>query len=302
MKRVSAIVALCLLAGLAQGQSLEVNQAEIIRLGDMVQRVDGYRYGQAAEDAVVEAMQPPASDADKWFISVIVTKSCTACQRLKADWASDPSLLALADPNDPKRSWAHYNVYYHEDESQAWRWEDITITAYPTILVQPPRSNAYGDPATVVYQGTFDGNPRTLASEMAQAIRQYVTKLAEADGISQTAGASPPWQPAPVDEPAADSSRRLIPPLVPEDVSVEVQFPWKAILILLTAGFSIPAIGALVIWFLVYVRAQRKEADKPLLMEDETFQKLIDAIERLTTVEEPKAATTTRKRSASTKR
>ncbi len=301
MKRVSALMVVCLLAGVVQGQSLEVNQAEIIRLGDMVQRVDGYRYGQSAEDAVIEAMQPPASDADKWFISVIVSKSCTACQRLKADWANDPSLLALADPGDPKRSWAHYNVYYHEDESQAWRWDDITITAYPTILVQPPRSQAYGDPATVVYQGTYDGKPQALAADMAQAIRQYVAKRADVDGISQTAGVAPPWQPAPVNEPVPDSSRRLIPPLVPEDVSVQVEFPWKAILTLLTAGFSIPAIGALVIWLLVYVRAQRKEADKPLLMQDETFQKLIDSLERLTT-EEPKAARTTRKRSTTAKR
>ena len=302
MKRVPGLMVLCLLAGFSHGQSLEVNQAEILRLGDMVQRVDGLRHGQAVEDALVEAMQPPADDADKWFISVIVTKSCVPCQRLKADWATSPSLLALADPNDPNRSWAHYNLYYHEDKSQAWRWEDIAITAYPTILVQPPRSEAYGDPATVVYQGTYDGNSRALASDMAQAIRRYVAKLAEAEGVSRTTGVAPPWQPAPVDDPAADPGRRLIPPLAPDEVSVQVEFPWKAILTLMSAGFSIPAIVALAVWLLVFVRGQRKEASKPLLMEDEGFQKLIEALQHLTAEGQPKAAGRTRRRTASSKR
>lgn len=298
MKRFSVMIAVLLLAGVARGQSLEVNQAEILRLGEMVQHVDGQPYGQSAQDALVEALQPPADDADKWFISLIVTRGCAACQRLEADWAGDPSLLALADPNDPARSWAHYNVYYQEDQSQAWRWENITVEAYPTVLVQPPLNEKYGDPATVVYQGTYHGNPRHLALDITRAIRLYVGKLSDerASKVSPPGGSPPPWRPAPRDDSASDSGRRLIPPLVPEDISVQVDFPWKAIFTLLTAGFSVPAVLGLVIWLLAVVRAGRKRADQPLLLDDETFQKLLETLQRLADPPSPPRKTAARRK------
>ena len=137
----------------AKGQSIPVDSAEVLRLGDMVQHVDGNRYGQKAEDEYVEALKPPASDADKWFISVITSRGCKGCVQLKEDFAKSPWLLALANPNDSKKSWAHYTVYDMADKSQSWRWENIKVTGYPTILVQPPRSGKYGDSSTVVFQG-----------------------------------------------------------------------------------------------------------------------------------------------------
>ena len=67
-------------------------------------------------------------------------------------WAPNRSewLLALANPNVPKQSWAHYTVYDRDDRSQAFRFENIKVTASPTLLVQPPRTGRFGDPATVV--------------------------------------------------------------------------------------------------------------------------------------------------------
>ena len=53
----------------------EVDQAEVLRLKDHVQYVDG-SYRAQVDDAYVQAMAPPASDADKWFISVLTTKNC----------------------------------------------------------------------------------------------------------------------------------------------------------------------------------------------------------------------------------
>ena len=79
-----------------------------MRLGNMVQHVDGI--GSDPADSFVAAMGPPASDADKWYISVLSMQGCAACQKLKADWATNQWLLALADPNDPKKSWAHYSL------------------------------------------------------------------------------------------------------------------------------------------------------------------------------------------------
>ncbi|MBN2583950.1 MAG: hypothetical protein JXL80_12860 [Planctomycetes bacterium] len=300
---VFALLLIPLSAATGLGESLEVNQAEILRLGDLVQHVDAQRHGQDAEDLFVEAMRPPADDSDKWYISVVVTRSCAACQKLKSDWAADPSLRALADPGDPNRSWAHYRVYYYEDQSQAWRWEKLTFERFPTILVQPPRNKKFGEPSTVVFQGTYDGNPRQLATQIAQAIRLYVTKLADAQGQNNRAagGVFPPWEPAPSDDTAPDSGRRLIPPLVPEEMSLQVDFPWKAILTLFTAGLSIPAIIALVIWLLVFIRAGRKEAGKQLLVDDETFAKLLGVLEQFADSGQRGRATKTTGKKATTK-
>jgi hypothetical protein len=176
MKRMSmAIVALLLLVPGAVGQEPEVDTAEVLRLGNMVQHVDGI--GSDPADSFVEAMGPPASDADKWYISVLSMQGCPACQKLKGDWTTNQWLLALADPSDPKKSWAHYNIYLREDRSQAFRFENIKVTAYPTVLVQPPRNGRYGEPKTVVFQGTYGGDPERLARQITEAIRRYVAKF-----------------------------------------------------------------------------------------------------------------------------
>jgi len=296
MMRLFLMFAMLLSASVARADGSAVDQAEILRLGDMVQHIDGRHYGQSDTDSIVEAMRPPEDDADKWFVSVVVTRNCAACRKLKTDWKACPSLLALADPGDSKGSWAHYHEFYRDDQSQAWRFENIKFTGYPTILVQPPRSKAYGDPSTVVYQATYDGDPRALATDMAAAIRQYVAKVSDSvEGV----GGPPPWLPAPKDDP--DTSGRLIPPLVPDEVAIQVEFPWKAILTLVTAGFSIPTAIGLVVWLLAYIRARRKAADKPLLLDDGTFQRLLDALEQFQASAEPKKTATRRKRSTATK-
>ena len=78
------------------GQEAEVDRAEVLRLGNMVQHVGDIESDPV--DLFVEAMGPPASDADKWFVSVFTTQGCAPCQKLKADWGTNPWLLALADP------------------------------------------------------------------------------------------------------------------------------------------------------------------------------------------------------------
>ncbi|HEY1068489.1 MAG TPA: hypothetical protein VGE52_20365, partial [Pirellulales bacterium] len=163
------------LVALALAGPPEVDRAEVLRLGNVVQHVDGVRGDP--HDAFVEAMGPPASDDDKWFISVLTMQGCGPCVRLKSEWGTNQWLLALANPNDPKQSWAHYNVYPREDKSQAFRLEGIKVTAYPTVLVQPPRNGRYGDPKTVVFQGTYGGDPERLARQITDAIRRYVAKF-----------------------------------------------------------------------------------------------------------------------------
>src|SRR5690606_10782987 len=245
MKRLAmAIVALLLTAQGAAAQEPEVDTAEVMRLGNMVQHVDGI--GSDPADSFVEAMGPPASDADKWYISVLSMQGCAACQKLKADWATNQWLLALADPSDPKKSWAHYNVYPREDRSQAFRFEGIQVTAYPTILVQPPRNGRYGDPKTVVFQGTYGGDPERLARQITAAIRQYVSKFEASQPPHPPAhrapegsiGIDPPWQPPPkVDPPLPNvtpvfpDGRPLIPPSVdPPDATTPMAGLWGTVL------------------------------------------------------------------------
>ncbi len=91
----------------------QVDEAEVLRVGDMVQHIDGLRRA-GPDDAYVQVMGPPASDADKWFISIIITRGCSACERLKKDWATDPWLLALAGPNvacPPRRSGCYREIH-----------------------------------------------------------------------------------------------------------------------------------------------------------------------------------------------
>lgn len=201
-----SLLSLLLLPTLVVAQaSPEVDQAEVRRLGNLVHQMG---VGPQADGVAtfLEAMGPPASDADKWFISLMSTRSCVPCIQLKQAFGTDPWLKALADPNDPKKSWSHFNVYDAQDRSQAFRFEKLKIEAYPTIVVQPPRSKKYGDPSTVVFQGTYGGDPKKLAIDITSAIRRYLAKLDQANAAAEPVksvgfGADPPWQPAPKVDP-----------------------------------------------------------------------------------------------------
>jgi hypothetical protein len=204
-------------AASAQAAPPEVERQEVLRLGNHVQRIDGHR--SAADDAFVQVMGPPADDNHKWFITVISTKSCGACTRLKGDLASNSYLRALVNAENPKESWSHFNSYLHEDRSQQFRWQNIKLGGFPTILVQPPLNKKYGDPATVVFQQTgYDGNGQRLAAKITGAIKAYLARRVQAvprrlAGHRQQVpvtdddpvGVDPPWTPAP----------KVDPPVVP---------------------------------------------------------------------------------------
>lgn len=288
MKRiVMALLAATLTAvPIGAAQEPEVDTAEVLRMGNLVQHIDGI--GSDPADRFVEAMGPPASDADKWFISVLSMRGCAACQKLKRDWATNPWLLALADPHDPKKSWAHYNVYLREDRSQAFRFENIRVTAYPTILVQPPRSGRYGEASTVVYQGTYGGDPERLARQITEAIRRYLAKLDAVPpaprGFEGTIGVDPPWQPTPQLDPPSPvapvfpDGRPLIPPGPPPDATPQAVGPWGAAgtaaltsLLTLLLALGVP-------WALKTYRQYRIDSGRRPLLSGEQFQTLVEIL------------------------
>ena len=300
MRWLLTLVAMCVVVTPAWGQDAEVDRAEVLRLGNMVQHIDLRGIGSEQVDAFVEAMGPPASDADKWFISVVTMQGCTACVQLKSEWTTSPWLLALADPGDPKKSWAHYNVYAREDQSQAFRFRNLQIDAYPTILVQPPRSGRFGDPKTVVFQGTYGGDPEKLARQITDAIRQYVAQLEASQpprppqppqqpahrAAEETTGFDPPWLPVPkIDPPLPHLSlvfpdgRPLIPPnLNPPDLLLPTLFRWgTAGTVLVTAVLTL-----LLSWgvprALQAFRQWRIASGQRTLLTDQQFQQLLETL------------------------
>lgn len=273
----------------------EVDQAEVLRRGNLVQVVgDGVRSHES--DAFAAVMAPPANDADKWFISVVSMQGCIGCEKLKKEWTTNVWLLALANPNDAKQSWAHYAVYDKDDRSQAFRFEKLKISSFPTILVQPPRSKRYGDPSIVVYQGVYKGDPEKLARDITTAIRQYIQKLqppaTPMRAYEQRVGADPPWQPvpkvdpfnpAPVPGPQFPSFDPTIPPAPPAQPTPAPTpaFPWSAVLTLMTAGFSFPAAVALVVWAVYAIRARRQAAGKPPIVDQATLDRVLEQLKKL---------------------
>lgn len=242
MKKFLGSIALALLTGAAIAAPPEVDTAEILRRGDFVERVGSGIAQSIGQDQISEALSPPADDSHKWFVTLLTQKNCPACERLKADFARAPELKAFVAVDDYKRSWAHYNVYRVPDPTQDWRWKGLKIKGFPTLLIQPPFSRKFGDPATVVMQKTgYDGRPEKLAREISNGIKLYVKKVAEREaahkqrearpatseiavqkpmaGHGQVAplGADPPFTPAPKVEPSPDLLPLDIPgPLDPD--------------------------------------------------------------------------------------
>ena len=202
---VGAFKALALVAALGQ---IQVDSAEVLRYGDRVQHIDGQSYGSSqVSAAAMEVMGPPASDADKWFITVLTMKGCAACEKLKADWASSPQLQSLAVPGDPARSWAHFTSYDREQVNQAWRGYAAKVQYFPHIVVQPPRTGKYGDATNKVYDGPYRGDPVQLYQEISAAIVGYVN-------------AQQPYQPGPYQPGPAPVNPYVTPaPYVPGPVN-----------------------------------------------------------------------------------
>lgn len=275
----------------AQPRVTEVDQAEVLRRGNLVELVgDESRASQTHSFA--EAMAPPPSDAHKWFISVISMQSCAGCEKLKRDWANSPWLLALAQPTDTKQSWAHFGVYDKDDRSQAFRFDRLRITTFPTILVQPPRSKRFGDPSSVVYQGAYKGDPEQLAREITLAIAKYLKKLSAAVSPARVAfgqqdtTSDAPWQPVPKADPwqPAPSPGPQFPtldPTIPPQPAQVPDFSWSSLVTLLMAGFSLPALATLIVGALHVIRARRQTSGKTPIVDQATLTRILETLQKL---------------------
>lgn len=304
MKRMSWMLAfpllvLCAAQACAQTNVPDSAIAEVIRRGDLVTHTGEGLHGSTA-DKFAEVMTVPEDDSHKWFISIITSPNCAACDKLKADWKTSTYLLAFANPDDAKQSWAHYRVYRSDDPTQGWRWKAIRIASYPTILIQPPRNRRFGDPGTVVMQVTgYDGDAKQLATAMSAAIRKYVEKVTQPNRTdkARTAGnqqALPDAQPAigydppftpitpsvdvPVINPLQPNQPVVIPPIVQPLVQPQVTPSILSLLFQALGGtLASQALPSLLLMVLIGVqiwRAFRKSTNQPLLLSDEAFERI----------------------------
>jgi hypothetical protein len=295
------VIVMCASAMPALAQDAEVDQTAILRLGNLVQHVGDGARADGEVDAFAEAMAPPASDADKWFISVLTTRGCSGCELLKQQWAKDPWLLALANPNDPKQSWAHYNVYDASDKSQEFRFDNVKASVYPTILVQPPRTGRYGDPSTIVFQGVYENDPEKLARGITTAIRKYVAKCQETPvaplaPASGGYGADPPWAPTPRVDPWQPTPQvSPFDPTIPPQPAPQptpsptpaITSPWVTLIWPLVA----PAVVAGVAWLAYSIRAKRLADGKQPIVDQATLEQILALLKKVaeTPPQTPKA-------------
>lgn len=272
---------------------------EIIRRGNLATHSLQSSVAGQADDVI----GMPADDSHKWFVTMITSRGCSACERLKADWKASPHLQAWARPGDQAESWAHYNEFVHGDRTQDWRWEGIKIAAYPTILIQPPRSGQFGNPATLVWQFSgYSGDPEKLSAAMANAVRAYIAKQqyrqqksgyvhtglqADTEGIEQSPGEGdiaidPPFPLTPVTPtPATPAWPFPTTPTTPTVPTVPTNPTLPAAMTMLlqvltgllagggTTNLLLIALIGVQLW-----RAFRKATGQPLLLDDATFENL----------------------------
>jgi hypothetical protein len=277
-----------------------IAEDEIARRGNLVEVVGENRADIA--NALAEAMRPPADDSHKWFISLVTMQGCPACDRLKTDIASSPHLRPFVNTADEKASWSHYNIFQREDETQAWRWKEIKLNSFPTLLVQPPRNGSFGNARTVVLQITgYNGDAKALAQKLRLGLGQYVAKYnaarATAHGHQQASVAheqaptlAPPFSPPspPKVEPTPANFPFEIPP-VPSTPPNQTPTPnspsaFSALSLLVSLAGNLLSSGGttnlllVVIAGLAVIRTLRKATGQTLLLDDDSFQAVIDTL------------------------
>lgn len=210
----------------------EIDRAEVIRRGNTVEHIEP---GIGTYEGSGDWAALPEDDSGKWFVTVIKMQGCGACVQLMRDWQRSPDLLAFANPAEPKQSWAHFNVYDRADKSQMWRYEKLHISQFPTILIQPPRNGQYGPARTIVFQNTYHGSPKELASQMRAAIQRYVDRLndqqyegpigATENGVTEdTVSGTDDEEPAKPVEPTEAEKEPAEPPGMS---TIEIAPPWN---------------------------------------------------------------------------
>lgn len=266
----------------------QVDRDETLRRGDMVTRA-GSGPRDAGIGAIADAMAPPADDSNRFFFSVILDGS-EASRQLESDLAKNDYLRAFVRPDEPRTSWAHFNRYQWNDNTQSWRWKSIKVSSYPVILIQPPRNKRYGDPATVVCQLNGYTDAKTASNKIRKAVAEYVRRQAETaptPGPRQTEQergydspfALPPATPSPA--PAPPMPAFEIPPQMQPQPNVNAGALLVSALVSLLGG-NLTNLLLLAILAMQGWRYYRTKSGLPTLLADDQFSALIDTLKAAT--------------------
>lgn len=260
---------------------------EIARRGALVERIDGI--AGAADSPVGDVLQPPEDDSHKFYFTVVVERGNKLCDQLRYDF--EHKLHGWANPGDYRKSWSHFQVVQIEDKTQAWRWKNYRPTKFPTLIVQPPYNESWGDPQTVVFLQEGYSKPEELDKKLRSAFTAFAKKVQpthvahhKSGGFEQAGGWTPPVTPV---SPLPPAQPTVLPPETAPAVVPTQPAPapapapatnlWTIGLTVLATLLGTGTMGGLVVGGLTLFRAARKASGKTILS-DEQFALLMQEL------------------------
>jgi hypothetical protein len=216
-------------------------------------------------DQITQQTEIPPDDSHKWYVSLWIDDSPDS-RRLLADWRTSPYLRAIANPDDYRTSWAHWHAWHARDPAQAWRLARYPITTWPTVTIQPPLNGHYGDPRRIA--AILPGY--TTDYDLARRIRDAIANHVQHHGHGQADPAeSSTYRPPFLDTTPTQTQPQPIPilPPAPQQTPMPSQSTLQTLLLV--------ALIAVQLW-----REYRRRHGYPLLLDDASYNRLIDAIRR----------------------
>jgi hypothetical protein len=155
------------------------------------------------------AMAPPELDTDQWNLTVWGSSRDPATLGVVKGFERDANLTPfVAQPPGKKRPWANFNVYYVDDTTQRFRFQQhqMAMTGpWPVVTLQPPRNKQFGDPRVIVdrIEARDLGQPADLKKRIQASVllfckKMQVARLDRPGGHQQAAPEGPasfPWGP-----------------------------------------------------------------------------------------------------------
>lgn len=205
----------------AWAEEPEVHTAEILRRGNSVV-ITGEGPRASDEDAMLQAMAPPADDTDQWHVILFSGQGCAPCEKLRADFEKNPLLACYVAALAPNKPWANWYEFKKEDPTQQFRFKAFKVDQVPVLVIMPPRSGVWGDPSTVVLsRAGYDGDAKKLSADISATVKRYAAKKSREGypkqpvvnlAIKGGAGQQSPFGPIPSTTPINPTT---IPPLMP---------------------------------------------------------------------------------------
>jgi glutaredoxin len=256
-------------------------QREVIRRGCHVEHVTG-GYESTLTQAWADANKPPADDSHKWFITVFTTQGCDGCEALKKAFATDETLRAWVNTDNPKESAVHYKAIDVKDATQEWRASlvKLGVKQYPAILIQPPLNGKFGEASTCLPPIYGFTSAADTANKIRDACRGYIESYQKPSEVAAVIkNRKPPfvWP----DTPADDLKKTILSDQPTENLTMFMGIE-TAISSLMTTfstpgGLQLLAAIALAVW-LPYRNHLRLIGKTPWL-DDATYNQIVNLLQ-----------------------